>query len=321
MAGALLIALCTLALLVSRLRGAVSPLVAVIPETTAQEIWESEHAGVSAATLGTNWKIYWNGPPNEDQVGKQIALVQHAVAMHAGGLILAPDHPLALMTAVGAALDAGIPTVVVATGLALQPRRNLAFVLNDDEAAGSLAADYVAAQLHESGQVVLLGQNLDVSSAAARGRFFTSALQARHPGVELVEAPRGSFRLGEAEQEAEDLLHRYPDLRAIVSIGITETRGAQIALAGLAARRKVMLVGFDQDLDLMFAVRQGSIQAIVAQDTFTMGHNAMEMIAAARHGVAMPPITRVRPVLVTRENINRPAVQQVLSMDWRPQRP
>jgi hypothetical protein len=42
--------------------------VAVIPETTAQELWEVEHAGVASAAIGTNWEIYWNGPSREDDV-------------------------------------------------------------------------------------------------------------------------------------------------------------------------------------------------------------------------------------------------------------
>ncbi len=294
---------------------------AAIPETTAQEIWESEHAGISEAALGTEWRVYWNGPPNEEETAKQIGLVRHAIQMHAGGLILAPDHPLALMTAVRNAEAAAIPTVVVATGLALQPDKNLAFVLNDDAAAGSMAADAVAGLLHGQGEAALLGDNLDLTSAAARAQAFTEAVQSRYPGIRIVARPRGSFQLGEAEQETEDLLRRYPRLRAIVSIGITETRGAQIALGGSAAERKVFLVGFDQDLDLMFAVRRGLIQAVIAQNTFAMGYQAMRMLEAARRGAPMTQLTRVRPVLVTRETIDRPEVQQVLSMDWRPQQP
>ncbi len=304
-----------------RLRRLTPPIVAVIPETTAQEIWESEHAGISRATLGTDWRVYWNGPPNEDQVAKQIVLVRHAIEMHARGLILAPDHPLALMTAVRNATAAGIPTVILATDLALEPDKNLAFVLNDDAAAGSMAADAVAKLLHEKGEVAVLGENPDLTSAAARGQSFAKAIETRYPGVRIVARPRGSFRLGEAEQETEDLLHRYPNLRAIISIGITETRGAQIALGGFSAKRKILLVGFDQDLDLMFAVRKGAIKAVIAQNTFAMGVQAMQMLEAKQKGVPMTPVTRVRPVLVTRETIDRPDVQQVLSMDWRPQRP
>jgi hypothetical protein len=68
-----------------------APIVAIIPETTAQELWESEHAGVAPTIAGTPWGTYWNGPSSEDQVAQQITLVQHTESIHAAGLILAPD--------------------------------------------------------------------------------------------------------------------------------------------------------------------------------------------------------------------------------------
>ena len=150
--------------------------VAVIPQTTAEELWECEHAGVATAAAGTRWSIYWNGPSSEDQVAQQITLVQHIDAIHASALILAPDHPLALTTVVRHVLSEGIPTVIVSTELPLYPQSNLAFVLNDDEAAGQLAAGYVAALLHEHGSVTLLGDNPAVRSSTMRAMAFARAL-------------------------------------------------------------------------------------------------------------------------------------------------
>ena len=60
--------------------------VAVIPEMTAQELWEAEHAGVASAALGTNWEIYWNGPGRKDDVARQIELVEAAIAQLETGL-------------------------------------------------------------------------------------------------------------------------------------------------------------------------------------------------------------------------------------------
>src|ERR1700759_2632871 len=52
--------------------------IAVVPQTTAQEIWEADHAGVAKALLGTTWKERWNGPSSETEVDRQIALVKDA---------------------------------------------------------------------------------------------------------------------------------------------------------------------------------------------------------------------------------------------------
>ena len=294
-----------------------SPIVAVIPETTAEELWEGEHAGVALAVKGTKWRIYWNGPSSEDQVAQQIALVQHVDSIHAAGLILAPDHPLALTTVVRHVLSRGIPTVIVSTELPLHPQSNLGFVLNDDEAAGALAADYVAQLLHGHGQVTLLGDNPNIRSTAMRAKGFGDRL-VNYPDLHLVAQPRGSFRQGEAEQQTEDVLRAHPHLAAIVSIGVIQTRGTLIALRSLQQQDKVALISFDQDLDLMYALRHGEINAVIVQNTFKMGQMAMQMINDAHRGAAMPATRRVASMLITRANIDTPEAQRVLSVDWRP---
>ncbi len=291
--------------------------VAVIPATTAEELWESEHAGVAAAVAGTKWQIYWNGPSSEDQVAQQIALVQHIDAIHGSGLILAPDHPLALTTVVKDVLRRGIPTVIISTELALNPQRNLGFVLNDDDAAGMLAADYVAHCLNGHGTVALLGDNPDVRSSAMRARAFAQTLGLRYPAIHLVAQPRGSFRMGEAEQQTEGLLRDNAQLGAIVSIGVIQTRGTLLALRSLKQQGKVPLISFDQDLDLMYSLRHGEIEAVIVQNTNGMGRLAMRMIEDARQGKVMPAITRLAPMLITRANIDSAAAQQILSVDWR----
>lgn len=292
-------------------------LVAVIPETTAQELWESEHAGVAFAARGTPWRLYWNGPSSEDEVAQQIALVQHTEAIHAAGLILAPDHPLALTTVVRHALSSGIPTVIIASALPLEAQSNLGFVLNDDEAAGRIAAHYLGESLQGRGTVALLGNNAAVQSAAARAAAFSRTLRADYPGMRLIAQPRGSFRLGEAEQQAEEVLHGHPELTAVVTIGITQTRGCMFALHSLRPQGGVALLAFDQDLDLMHSLRHGEIKAVVAQNTFEMGRRAMQMIEDVQAGKRMPPTLRVAPLLITPANIDNAETQQVLSMDWR----
>ena len=135
--------------------------------------------------------------------------------------------------------------------------------------------------------------------------------------MRLVAQPRGSFRLGEAEQQTEDVLRANPHLGAIVSIGVIQTRGTLLALRTMQVQNKVPLIAFDQDLDLMYALRHDEINAVIIQDTYRMGQLAMQMIDGVHRGTPMPPMTRVAPMLITRDNIDTAAAQQALSVDWR----
>jgi ribose transport system substrate-binding protein len=93
------------------------------------------------------------------------------------------------------------------------------------------------------------------------------------------------------------------------------------ALRGFGRQNNVALIAFDQDLDLMYSLRHGDIDAVAAQDTFSMGKQAMRMVERFQHNSVTPSLIRVAPVLVTRDNIDDPGIQQVLSMDWRPRKP
>lgn len=73
----------------------------------------------------------------------------------------------------------------------------------------------------------------------------------------------------------------------------------------------------DQDLDLLFHLRSGAFDCLLAQDTRTMGARALEMINAMRKGQPVAQRQIVSPVLITRQNVDTEQVQNVLTMDWR----
>ncbi|HSU20204.1 MAG TPA: hypothetical protein VLI45_10720, partial [Acidobacteriaceae bacterium] len=80
---------------------------------------------------------------------------------------------------------------------------------------------------------------------------------------------------------------------------------------------RITLVGCDQDLDLVRQMRAGAIDALVAEDTAAMGYDALQLLAAERNGHESWTKKLVPPVLITRENVDRPDIQQLLDMNWR----
>jgi ribose transport system substrate-binding protein len=292
--------------------------IAVVPQTTAQEIWEAEHAGVAKALLGTTWKERWNGPSSETEVDRQIALVQQAIRQHDGGLILAPDHPVALTTAVRMAAEQGMPVVILDATLNLPPSLDVDYVLNDEQQTGALAADRVGAVLHGHGTVAVLGETPALMATVARAAAFRQRMAARYPGITVLDPLPGRFRTNLAEQDTEELLASHPDLNAIFTVTVGATRGVYRGLKLKQRIGQVHLVACDQDLDLIYYLRLGEIDSLVAENTFAMGYQATQLITKRRAGTGQGRVLRFAPRLVTRENVDTPEVQQILNMDWRP---
>ncbi len=291
------------------------PVVAVIPRTTALMLWEAEHAGAEIAARREGLTVYWNAPTREDDVGRQIFLIQRAVASGARGLVLAPDQALALMVPVREVLARGIPTVVISSPLSIPPGGKLSYILNDEEATGRLAAERIGGILAGKGTVAVLGVDPDVSGILERTQAFETSLRSKYPGVRIVEERAAGFNIAEAQDIAEDVLARNPGLEVFLALNSATTRGAYLALQHRGLLKKVKLVACEQELVPPLAT--GEIDSILVENTYEMGRLAIERVAMQLRGGTGPAVVKLSPTLVTRENLYSPEVARMLSMDWK----
>jgi ribose transport system substrate-binding protein len=293
------------------------PTVAFIPRTTGTTLWEPAHAGAEVAARSTQMKIYWNAPTREDDVQGQIALVERVIDRKYQGIVLAPDQALALMTPVRRALSKGIPTVIIGSPLPIPPGGKLSYILNDEEEAGQLAASRIAQLLHEKGSISVLGINPDIVGIMTRARSLETSLERDYPHIRIVEKHMGSFNVPQDQQVAEETLRVNPDLNGIVAFTSASTRATISALAHRPSDHPVKLVGFD-DPDTLSLLPDPVLDSVIIQNSREMGLEAIKTIAAQLHGQPVGAQVKLSPVLVTRENLNSPAVRQMISMEWRP---
>lgn len=291
-----------------------APVIAVIPRTTALVLWEAEHSGAEAAARKAGFSIYWNAPTSEDDAEGQIAFIQHAIGRGAQGLVLAPDQALALMVPVRDVVARGIPTVVISSPLPVPPGGKLSYILNDEDQTGRIAAERIGSILHGKGSVAVLGIDSDVTGIVLRAHAFERYLEAEFPGIKIVDERAGGFNIAQAQEVTEDVLGKNPDLDAILALHSSATRGTYIALQNKGLFGRVKLVACEQEL--IPPLVTGEIDSIIVENTYEMGYRAIELIAAERRGEPVPAEVKLAPKLVTRENLNAPEVQKMLSMDW-----
>jgi ribose transport system substrate-binding protein len=291
------------------------PVIAVIPRTTALVLWEAEHAGAESAARKTGFTIYWNAPTSEDDVERQIAIVKHSIDRGAQALVLAPDQALALMVPVRNLVARGIPIVVISSPLPIPPGGKLSYILNDEEETGGIAAERIGVILQGKGTVVVLGIDPDITGIVNRTQAFETHLAVKFPGIRIVDERTGGFNIAQAQEVAEDVLAKNPHLDAILALNSSATRGAFLALQARGQLRKIKLVACEQEL--IPPLVSGEIDSIIVENTYEMGYRAIQLIAAERRGEVVPAEIKLRPKLVTRENLNTPEVQRMLTMDWR----
>jgi ribose transport system substrate-binding protein len=271
------------------------------------------HVGAEIAAQEAGLNVYWNAPTREDDVQGQIALLENVVARGYKGLVLAPDHTLALIAPVRLALSKGVSTVIVGSPLPIPAGGKLSYILNDDEEAGRMAAAQVAQLMKNKGSIAVLGIDPDIAGIMIRARSLEKALQA-YPQIRIVDKHLGSFNTPYDQQIAEETLRQHPDLNAIIALTSTSTRGSSIAISH--SKQKIHLVGFD-DLDDLRPLRDGTVDAIISQNSREMGFEAVNTLALQLQGKAVAAEIQIRPVLLTKDNLDSPETHQLLSNTWR----
>src|SRR5439155_20629915 len=101
--------------------------------------WKTLYAGArkaaeDAKAQGTDVELIWKGPLREDDREQQIQVVEGFISQGVNGIVLAPLDKVALVRPVEEAKRAGIPTVVIDSGL--ESTEIVSFVATDNRKGG-----------------------------------------------------------------------------------------------------------------------------------------------------------------------------------------
>jgi ABC-type sugar transport system substrate-binding protein len=98
--------------------------IAVIPKCTVHVFWKAVEAGAREGAKEAGVEMIWKGSLKEDDPARQIQIVQQLVSEGVGGIVLAPIDDTALRGPVAAAMQKGIPVVIMDSALKGEPLKD-----------------------------------------------------------------------------------------------------------------------------------------------------------------------------------------------------
>ena len=116
----------------------------------------------------------------EDDREQQIQVVEGFAAQGVSGIVLAPLDNRALVRPVSDAQRAGVPTVIIDSGL--ESNEFVSFVATDNRKGGSLAADRMGQLLNGKGKVLVLRYAEGSASTTEREAGFLDTNQSEVSG-------------------------------------------------------------------------------------------------------------------------------------------
>jgi ribose transport system substrate-binding protein len=292
--------------------------IAVIPKGTSNDYWKVVHAGALKAqqelkSEGVEVKLIWEGPATEDQIDRQQQIVREMIAKHVSGIVISPGDVRALVGPVEAAVQAGIPVVVIDSGL--QSVKQLSFVATDNYKGGVLGARQIGKVLEGKGKVILFRARKGAAGAEARETGFLDAIKNQYPGIQVISSDQyagGTY--DSATKSATELLNRLgAEANGVFASNETAAVGMLAALRTTGLVKKIKFVGFDANVRTLEALKAGEMQGFVVQDPMKMGYLGVKLIVDHLKGREVDREVDTGCVMVTADNLEKPAIADLVN--------
>lgn len=288
--------------------------ITVIPKGTTHEFWKSIHAGAVRAGRELGVDVIWKGPQKEDDRAQQITVVEDFISRGVDGIVLAPLDDRALVRPVRDAATEKIPVVIIDS--ALQGSDYVSYVATDNYKGGVLAARRLGELLGGRGRIFLIRYQEGSASTVQREAGFYDTVAKEFPGLEiLVKDQYAGATTETAYQLAENLISRFPGVQGVFTPNESSTFGTLRALQESGLAGKIVFVGFDSSPKLVQGLRDGDIQGLVIQNPAKMGYLGVKTIVAHLRGEPVEKVVDTGVVLATKDNMDSPEIQALLSPD------
>nr|WP_165874148.1 ribose ABC transporter substrate-binding protein RbsB [Rubrobacter taiwanensis] len=234
----------------------------------------------------------------QNDASRQQNDIQNFVTQQVDAILVNPVDSDAVVPAVEAANQADIPVLALDRGAS--GGEIVTTIASDNVQGGRLAGEELI-RLVEEGPVVQLEGIPGTSAARDRGQGFREAIEAQD-AVELVASQPADFDRSEGLNVMQNLIQANPDIRGVFAQNDEMALGAVQAL-GDRAGSEVIVVGFDAIEDAIGAIREGRMNATIAQQPEEMGRLGVENAIKAIEGERVPEEIPVEVKLVTQENV------------------
>jgi ribose transport system substrate-binding protein len=231
----------------------------------------------------------------------QVSQVQDLITRGIKALIYIPAGATAAGVPVKAAKAANIPVICVDRTPPDAPGDT--FIATDSVSAAKTLGEYVGKITGGKGKIGILQGQLGTTPEMDRDKGFNEALK-DFPSLEVVaKQPSKAWMQDEGFAIGQDMLQRHPDITVFFGRADALALGAARAIKVANVDHKVVVVGFDGDVAGLKAVRDGTLDATMTQQTQGMGKLALNSALDAISGKTLPKEQLQEAVLTTKDNV------------------
>jgi ribose transport system substrate-binding protein len=245
------------------------PRIALIMKSLANEFFKTMETGARKHQTAhlDEYSLIANGIKDEQDVAKQIDLVEQMITQHVDAIVIAPADSKSLVSVCKKAMDAGIVVINIdnkfdAAALA-EKKVTIPFVGPDNRKGARLSGEALAKILKAGDKVAIVEGAPNAYNAMQRKLGFEDAMAAAK--MNIVTSQSANWETEKANQIVAGMITEHPDLKGILCANDNMALGAVAALKAAGKDKQVKVVGFDNISAVHQLVKDGGIVATVDQ--------------------------------------------------------
>jgi len=272
----------------------------LIAGVKGDEFYLTMNCGAQAAAKANNVKLEFQGPDQFDP-SLQTPIVNSVSAKKPDAVLIAPTDTKALYAPIKQMASNGSKIVLVDTTLA-DPSVAVSQIASNNEKGGEQAAQTLGQLIGGKGKVVLINVKPGISTTDARGTGFETGVKAQS-GLRYLGQQYDNDDPAKAAAIVTATLAKHPDLKGIFAANLFSAEGAASGLRQAGKLGKVKIVGFDAGPKQVQDLKDGLVQALIAQEPATIGRDGVEQALAALQGKPTQKQIGTGFKVITKDNV------------------
>ena len=265
--------------------------------------------GIQAEAKKYGLTVNVQGPAQFDST-LQNPIIESVTAAHPDALLIAPDDVTASRAPIAQTIAAGIKVGLVDTSLT-DTSGTFTQISSDNLAGGASAFAAVKQLVPGGGQVFVVNTKPGISTTDQRTAGFAAAAKADSKFSYVgVQYDQDTASLAAQVTLAE--LQKDPGIVAIFATNLFSAEGAATGIRQAGKAGKVKVVGFDAEPDEITALQQGTVQALIAQQPYTIGTDAVDQAVNALEGKPVTAKIGTSSTIITTANLKSAASQAAI---------
>lgn len=270
----------------------------LIPEERDNDYWRLVEKGARKAEQELSVTIEYNGPEQAD-IKMHLRRIDMAIASKVDGIITQGLNEKQFTPLINKAVAKGIPVITIDTDAPHSKRS--AYIGSDNYLSGYLAGQALAKGTHGRAVVGIITGRLDAEHQKLRVQGFRDAIK-QAPGIRIAAVEESHITQIGATEKASDILRKHPDVTAFFGTSALDAIGIAQAVEQIDGR-SFYIIGFDTLPETMDLLRQGKIQATVAQTPDEMGYRSVKLMVEIISGKPVSTINYTETRVIHTEDL------------------